>query len=250
MRLLGLDFETTGLDTGSERIIEIGAALWDSDTNTPLVSIGHYLYDQGIQDRLDQPDVADMIQRVSKLTPAIVKEFGMLPAATLAWLEGFCVSHGVNYVVAHNGTNFDKPLLMAELTRHGVEAPFLRSAPWIDTRTDIPFPVEPDSRRLKHLALDCGFMNSFPHRAIFDVLTMMKVLSHYDLDKVIEYSKIPFITVRAMVGYEDRQLAKDRRYAWEKIGEKTYAKSWVKLIKENKFEEEKAQAPFPVVKIG
>jgi len=30
----------------------------------------------------------------------------------------------------------------------------------------------------------------FPHRAIFDVMTMLKVLDHYDIDKVMEMAKV------------------------------------------------------------
>jgi hypothetical protein len=84
---------------------------------------------------------------------------------------------------------------------------------------------------------------------VFDVLTMCRVLSNYDFNQVVEYSKIPFITVRAMVEYADRQLAKDQRYTWEKLGDRTFQKSWVKRIKENKFEDEKKICKFPVVRI-
>jgi DNA polymerase III subunit epsilon len=205
--------------------------------------VGVFLYDEGY------PPLSEEVIRVTGITDDMLKEFGTSPKANLLWLEDFCRKHKIDYLCGHNSENFDKPLLLAELARHGVDAPTLKALPWIDTRTDIPFPTEPDSRRLKHLAGDHGFVNPFSHRAVFDVLTMLKVLSHYDINAVLEYQKIPFVTVRAMVSYDDRQLAKDQRFSWEKLGEKTYPKCWVKRIKANKLEEEKKSCKFQIVPI-
>lgn len=241
MRLLGLDFETTGLDTAQARIIEMGACLWEVETKRPLVTVGVFLHGP------DYPSLPEDIVRITGITDEILGEFGTDAKHNLQWLESFCQKHGVDYIVAHNGENFDKPLLLAELTRHGLEAPTLRTLPWIDTRADIPFPTEPDSRRLKHMAADHGFLNPFAHRAVFDVLTMLRVLSHYDLAAVLAYQATPFVTVRAIVDYNDRQLAKDRRYSWEKIGDKTYPRCWVRRIKQDQVEKEKATCPFKVV---
>jgi DNA polymerase III subunit epsilon len=243
MRVLGLDFETTGLDTSKDRITEAGIVLWEVETKRPLTALGIFYYDE------TYPKLSDEITRLTGITDAMLKEFGTAPAANLEWLEGYCQKHAVEHIIAHNGENFDKPLLQAELKRHHIHAPFLSQLPWIDTKTDLPFATEPASRRLNHLALDAGFINPFAHRAVFDVLTMCRVLSNYDFNQVVEYSKIPFITVRAMVEYADRQLAKDQRYTWEKLGDRTFQKSWVKRIKENKFEDEKKICKFPVVRI-
>lgn len=243
MRILGLDLETTGFDTANDRITEVGAVLWETDTKKPLVLINDYLYDASYA------PLSDEVVRVTGITDEVLKEFGTAPGPGLERLDKFCAYAKVEYIVAHNGENFDKPLLMSELVRNGLEAPVLRSLPWIDTRNDIPFGQEPDSRKLKHLAGDHGFLNPFAHRALFDVLTMLKVLSQYDIEKVIEYSKIPFITVRAVVSYDDRQLAKDRRFSWEKLGTETYPKWWVKKIKMDQLEKEAKDCPFQIVEI-
>lgn len=232
LRLLGIDFETTGLDHQKERITEAGIVLWDVALKRPLTTVGVFYHDDAY------PPLSPEIQRLTGLTDEILKEFGTAPKANLEWLERYVSAHKVDYIVAHNGENFDKPFLFAELARHGVAGTCLRSLPWIDTRTDIPFPTEPDSRRLRHLALDCGFINPFEHRAVFDVLTMMKVLSHYNLDEVLAYQKIPFVTARAVVSFQDKELAKAQRYSWEKVGDKTFPKCWVKRVKEDKFQAE------------
>lgn len=246
MRLLGLDFETTGLDTSKDRITEMGVVLWDGLSKQPLTLAGVFFRDD------TYPKQTDEIIGFTGITDGILAEFGSDPSQNLWWLNAFCAKHKVEYIVAHNGENFDRPLLYAELTRHGVDAAPLRALPWIDTRTDIPFPSEPDSRKLKHLALDCGFINPFAHRAVFDVITMLKVLSHYELADVLEYQRIPFCTVRALVSYDEREKAKTQRYSWERIGEKLYPKVWVKRIKENQLNKEVEtckKAGFSIVRI-
>lgn len=232
MRLLGLDFETTGLDTSKDRITEMGFALWDVPTKRPLATVGVFLYDKSY------PKLSSDIIRLTGITDQILEEFGTDPASNLRVLEGFCAKHKVEYLVAHNGENFDRPLLYSELTRNAVEAPVLRALPWIDTKTDIPFAVEPDSRRLNHLALDAGFINPFAHRAVFDVLTMLRILSNYPLEGVLEYQRIPFVVLRAVVGYAQRDLAKKHRFAWQAIGEKQYPGYWVKRVKQNQMDAE------------
>lgn len=243
MKLFGLDFESTGLDTSTARVTEIGYALWE---NGPMLTGNAFLLDDGIRKELENPETLAMIKKVCGLTPEILEEYGLDAKGCFERLETIVSKYQPDFIVAHNGENYDKPLLYAELDRHGIAAPVLRSLPWLDTRYDIPFSVQPDSLRLNHLALDAGFINPFPHRALFDVLTMLKVLSNYDIQEVINFSRVPWVVVRALVSYDQRQLAKDARYSWEQIGNDKYPKCWVKKIKENKVEEEKANGKFQV----
>lgn len=237
MRVLGLDFETTGFDTANDRITEIGFVIWETDTGTPLRLMNELVFEPSMLERFT-PETVAMMKRVCGLTPEMLKEFGVAPQHALTYLDEECAEHGVEYIVAHNGANYDRPLLVTELDRHKLDSPTLRSIPWIDTRTDLPFDEEPDSRKLKHLAGDHGFLNPFAHRAVFDVLTMLRVLGNYDIAKVIEYAKQPSVVMRAMVGYDERDKAKAQRYSWEKLGDKSFTKCWVKLVKEGQKEKE------------
>lgn len=246
MRLLGLDLETTGLDTANDRITELGVVLWEVETNRPLVTLGMFLNDSSY------PKLTPEITKLTGITDAMLAEFGTEPKANFHWLDGFCKKHEVKYIVAHSAENFDRPFLMSELTRANLPSSGLRDLPWIDTRTDIPFASEPDSRKLKHLALDCGFINPFAHRAVFDVLTMLRILSNYDINAVLEYQRIPFVTCRAVVGFNDKEKAKAQRFSWEKAGEKTWPKLWVKRVKLNMLEDEIAKgklAGFDVIRL-
>lgn len=244
MILLGVDCETTGLNTGTDRITELGLVVWCTERNVPMVLESFLINDPSM------PELSEEITKLTGLTNDILKKFGRPPGQVFDTLVAAIKQYDVKYLVAHNAENFDKPILISELSRHGHDPAPLANTPWIDTRTDLIFEKEPDSRRLKHLALDYGFINPFAHRAVFDVLTMMRVLSYQDIGKVIDYQKVPFVTVRALVSYDDRDLAKAQRYSWEKIGDKTYPKMWVKRIKLDKFEAEQAACKgFKIVRL-
>jgi DNA polymerase-3 subunit epsilon len=235
MLLLGLDLETTGLDVLNDRITEVGAVLWDTDTNNPLICYGTLVRPSK---ELDQATV-DMMQRVCGLTPALLNEYGVMPDTAIENIND--IARKAHFVVAHNGTVFDKPLLAAEIKRHQCTVEVL-NMDWIDTRIDLPFANPPESMRLKHLACDMGFVNPFAHRALFDVMTMLKVISQFDINEVVALSKQPVKVIRAVVSYDDREKAKALRYSWEKIGDKAYPKCWVKAVKENRVKTEIEQA--------
>lgn len=253
MRVAGIDFETTGLSFENDRVTEIGLVLWDIEAKRPLTTVGVFLWDEGIKARM-VPEVTEMMARISGITPAMLEEFGTDAKKNFAWLEGYCQTHHVEYLVAHNGRGFDRPMLLAELDRHGLEAPTLRSLPLVDTKEDLPFASEPDSRKLKHLALDSGFINHFPHRAVFDVCTMLKVMSHYDFEKVLAHRARPSIVVRAVVpsprqdNGKGKDFAKSKGYRWQEWNYVQYPLQWVRGIKEDELEAEKEKmAPYQVV---
>lgn len=239
MRLLGIDFETTGLDTANDRIVEMGAVLWDTDTKKPLKVYNEFLFIPGIE-------ISPEAQKVNGISNEMLKEFGQSPEVVFMELEHIVLANRVEYLVAHNAENFDKAILMSELDRFGLITARLRSTPWIDTRQDIPYEIEPTSRKLNHLAADMGFVNPFQHRAVFDVLTMLRVLSQYDIEQVLEYQRTPFVTLQALVSYDERQLAKDARFSWQNIGTKVYKNCWVKRVKKNlvDIERERLKAKF------
>lgn len=242
MRLLGLDLETTGLDVEADRITEIGIVLWDTETKSAIFAGGYYLYDK------TYPKVPPEVVKITGITDDILKEFGQDPKAVLKWIDEQTDRWKVDYVVAHNGQAFDRPFLGWELSRNDVPGATLKTIPWIDTRYDIPWKKHMNSLKLGHIALEHGFMNPFgAHRAMMDVFTMLKVLAQYDIAKVVEYSKVPNIVVRALVDYPDRQKAKDKKFSWEQLSNyQKYPKYWVKMIKADQLETLKQQCDFSI----
>lgn len=246
MRLLTYDLETTGFDTAKDRITELGAVLWDWDRKKPLLFFSKFLYES------DYPPLSDEVKRVTGIEDLDLVEFGEHPAKILNMFEAFVDAGKPDFIVGHNIINFDDPMLYSNLVRSKVEAPLIRAKARIDTRCDLPHETPPDSMKLKHLLGDHGIINHCAHRAIGDAWNTGLLLARYDIEKVITYSKIPTITVRAVVSFADKDKAKARRYSWEKLGEEVYPKCWVKKIKMNELEketEEAKKAGFQVVQL-
>lgn len=216
--VLGVDFETTGLDFERDRIIEVGAVLWDCRSGVPVQMLSEMiLHEEG-------PEVSSEIERITGITQVMLLEHGTLPLLAMCELKG--LMHHAEAVVAHNGTGFDRPMLEAEIGRERsgpIEWPDL---PWIDTCVDIEFPAHMATRKLTHLAAEHGFVNPFSHRALFDVLTMLAVAQHYDWTSMLASAQQPSVTLRALVGYEERQKAKDAGFRWD-----TPTKSWCRVVK-------------------
>lgn len=152
-------------------------------------------------------------------------------------------------LVGHNSLGFDQPLLLAESARHGVEP---SSLPWIDTSVDVPYPEKIKTRKLVHLAAEHNFINTLAHRALSDVLTMLKILSHYDAATVLATSLIPNVKLQAITkkpwedpapeGRKEIDKAKARGFRYDGSN-----KTWVKNVKQNRVAEEMAHGEFAVV---
>ena len=138
-----------------------------------------------------------------------------------------------DYVVAHNGRHFDKQFW----DKWKIDIGIFGERPWLDTIEDIQYPERIKTRNLLHLAAEHGFMppQHLRHRAIFDVMTMMELLSHYRLEDVIELSKVPWIFVASNVDFNHNALAKDRQYRWhdERNDGPPAGKFWWKKLREN-----------------
>jgi len=243
-RFIGVDVETTGLDFKESRITEIGFVVMELGSHKPLDCQTYFVYEQ---------DVKKVPEEITKLTGITLDHLvyhGVTPEHAARTVRHACQTFNVDYLVAHNAA-FDLTMLKEFSDRNGVRV-LDSPLPVIDTATDLPEELYAEARThtLSYLAAHMGFINPFPHAALFDVMTMMKVLFAHDVEKVVERSKIPWVVVAAGVKYDDRQLAKDRRYRWEEIDGVKYAKRWVKKVKQDRVEIEQQEAPFPVAVIN
>lgn len=244
MKLLGIDFETTSADIKTARILEMGLVVYDTDKKAPIFLSSTYLRDN------TYPKLEEKIIELTGITQDMLDVYSFLPEPSFMWLLELISKSNIDYIIGHNIRRFDLPLLENEFKRFGMDYSPIAKIDTIDTMTDLPLKYAPDSRKLKYLACDHGFVPSFQHRALFDVLTTFQILENYSIEEIKEYKKVPFIVVRANVTYDDREKAKAERYSWERIGEAVFPKSWVKEIKQNKLEEEKAKCPFQVIIVG
>lgn len=226
MLVLGLDFETTftdPVDPNKCRIIEAGAVLWDTNTRMPL-----RLLNQVTPWRFGPFD--PRVTELTGLTDETLEAHGRPLEVILGNLVG--LMQLAEHIVAHNGNMFDKPLFFAEMRRANLEVPTdIQSKLWLDTSVDVPYPAKIETRKLDFLAPSHGFLNPFAHRAIFDVLSMLKVLSHYDIHDVVRRATAPKAKLRAITqppwtdGGVSNKIAKERGFRYE-----ADTKTWVKTV--------------------
>lgn len=226
MRILGLDFETTGLDTQNDRVIEIGAVLWDWEAQKPLKIMSELV-------KTDR-EISQEITDITGITAADVEEFGIPAREALDDLNDLI--RGSAFVMAHNGNDFDLPLYKAWVVRSEALLP---EVSWIDSKVDIVYPKRFDSRRLIHLGAEHGFVSAFQHRAVFDVLTMLRIASQYDIEAIIKRAAEPTLYVEALVSFERKDEAKERGYKW--FGPR---KIWWKAFKASDLVVERAECGF------
>ena len=225
MKILGIDFETEGLLPEKHKITEVGMCLYDTDAKAP-VRISGFLVKGAL--------VTAEISRITGITQSMLDTYGYEPTIALKAISSF--ANQADYFLAHNAV-FDKSFLAA------LDSNLANSKPWVDSRTDMPPEAyaKGKSASLKYLCADHGFLYE-AHRAVSDVLAMLRLVAMYDLDTIIKRSQIPNVEVRASVSYDDRLLAKGRGYYW-----RPELKQWRKPMKLDEVQAEKDSAGFPVI---
>lgn len=236
MIVVGVDIETTGLDVEKDEITEIGAVLWDTEAKKPLG-----LFNEFCRGAIGK--VSEEITELTGITSDILTAWGKGTADALLAFSRF--AEGANALVAHNGSLFDRPFIHNSMKRYGL-VPADLGFDWIDTSLDIPYPSKIQTRKLVHLAAEHGFVNPFAHRAVFDVLTMLTVLSQYDFDEVFRLSREPSVLLVAHTtepwkdGGKSNDEARARGFRWDAA-----KKQWSKLVKQSQAENAK-KYPFAV----
>ena len=210
--ILGLDLETTGLDFTKDRPIEVGLALW-STTQKKFLEASDFLVQSDVP-------VSAEITKLTGITQAAVNKFGYDSKDALETVID--MMNQAQAVLGQNVVRFDKRMLEAWAARHGATIP---EKLWIDTRTDLP---GVESKHLGYMAADHGFLNLFPHSALTDVLTCIKIFSMYDAETVLARAQEPTVILKAHVSYETNELAKKRKYAWNPAN-----KLWWKIVKQS-----------------
>jgi DNA polymerase III subunit epsilon len=225
---LGYDIETTGLNVETDRVTEVGFVLWDAYKKKTI-----YAGSKLVSNRI----ISKEIEQLTGIDQHMIDKFGENEVSVFNLVQDYM--NQADYIISHNGNLYDKPLTFNEFKRNSIEPP---NKPWIDTTTDVPFDPKITTRSLKYLASEKEFVNPFPHRALFDVLTMLKIVSYFDPDVIRDHSLAKTFLIKALVTRDNKELAKSRGYRWnpEKV-------SWYKTIKEFNYEKECLEAPFKVL---
>jgi DNA polymerase-3 subunit epsilon len=205
VRVLVLDTETTGLNHGADKIIELALLRVDVDVATGLPVGAVTVYD-GLED--PGVPISPEIVAITGITSAMVAGHRLDEARIASLLEG------IDLVIAHNAA-FDRPFCEARI-------PAFAQLPWGCSFADIDWKKEgQSSAKLEYLAFDKGWFYE-AHRAEVDCHALLAVLGQpLPNSKVTGLAKIwaasqgtSYRLQATNAPFEAKDLLKARAYRW------------------------------------
>lgn len=253
MRITFIDFETQGDDPATTNPTEVGIIECDRerlnnlpDLYTKVGELSTLIYDE------KYPAQTDEIIEITGITDEMLKKDGNDPKTVFETIS-LSIKNS-DYVLAHNA-KFDRGVYEATCTRLGLPVAQPKKG-WICTIEDIPWAKKYRCKQLAHLAFDHGvqFNKDDLHRALDDVKLLSKLVlhfSHMNFDEILAYWGMPWVFlflngVKApwQDGGVSNAFAKKLQFGWQKAPRTDapeFEKRWVKRVKENKVDEEKAK---------
>jgi DNA polymerase III alpha subunit (gram-positive type) len=221
--LFAFDLETTGLDFVKDRPIEVGAILYSTTQQKCLES-------QGFLVKTDVPISAE-ITKLTGITQTAVNKFGFDSDLGLQNVQDMMSQ--ADAIIGHNVIRFDGRMYHAWEDRESLH---ISDRLWIDTYTDLP---DTEVGKLTLMAANAGFLNLFPHSALADCQTVLKLVEKYDINKVVERAQSPTVVVQAHQARHENDLAKKAKFRWYPA-----RTMWWKFVKEIDLEEFGKTLPF------
>jgi DNA polymerase-3 subunit epsilon len=193
-----VDVETTGLNPGQDKILEVGLVEFRiGAAGVPQITAMY----SGLEDpgTLIDPEIS----RLTGLTNDTVH------GESIDW--GLVHKHWqrASVVIAHNA-EFDRDFLQRRSELKGIEKHWACSVRHIDWRGK-----HFGSLKLQYLAADHGFANPFAHRAMFDCATTFRLIAPH-ITELMERSFEPEYEILALGSpFESKDVLKQRGYRWD-----------------------------------
>lgn len=235
MLILGLDTETDHYDPLTAKVTEIGAVLFDTVTRQPVEIESHLIREVDLQ------PLSEKIIKITGITDDMIAKHGKRPIDVIK--RFLMLYEKADYVLAHNGNGFDRPLMRAFFGRYLTEGELKLLTPkhWIDSLTDVPYEEECKQRSMTYLQGYYKLVNPFQHRALTDILTTLTIVDqNFNWDEIVTISKSPTLTYIANVDYHNRDVAKEAGFKWDAAERK-----WKKSIKKYFVERDNISFSFP-----
>lgn len=221
------DVETTGLEHAKDKIIEVGALHfeWLEDISDEarvvhpprVVSMYGGLCDPG-------ETLSEEIKKLTGITDADVKG-KTLNEALLSELARSASIH-----VAHNA-DFDRQFIQKREFFAGIENPT-----WACTLKHIDWAGKGfKTSALNYLAADHGFVNPFPHRALFDCATTFRLMQPHFIELLTNHTMKMFRVYAWDSPFHTKDKLRERRYQWDPA-----ERVWKKDVLEPKVSDEVA----------
>jgi len=203
MNILVFDTETTGLDPVVDDIIELGFAVFNTETMSVVTAYGTIV----------GSEVINSAEHVNGISQAL-QNMGIWSGAGYDLFHSY-TRESCEYTLAHN-VEFDRNFI----TKHVKNL----DTKWVDSM-EFPFPKAGRSRTLSHLAVDHGIVPVGAHRALQDVFILcdlLKTLGRETLEACCADQQKPLWRVIAEVTYGNNHLAKARSFKWNPEGKEWY----------------------------
>lgn len=219
-----IDLETTGLQAGKDKIIEVGLVQFRYDKKTceilSIISREDFLQDPGIP-------LPKLITELTGLTDEMLKGQKM----DRKRIETLCKESSL--IIAHNAA-FDRGFMHKEF-------PASDECFWACSKDDIDWKANGFSCRvLQHLCNDHEFYYE-GHRAEIDCMSLLKLISKNNkknttyLKELVDAAFLKeFVLFADGAPFESKDILKNAYFRWDATN-----KVWTKKIKENNLEEMK-----------
>lgn len=220
MIIIGVDVETTGLDSNQDQVVELGAVLFDTQLNRVLASFSK-IYKTEVWSE-EAFKCHQIPQTISSIMPPIGSET----------IDPWEVISGdlATYVVAHKADH-DHPFITK------IWPSFLKK-PWICTQEGLIHKDKIDrisSMRLAHLCVDYHIPMGSWHQAVADAEACARLASKHDLDAAYQRKITPkfrLITygeylenIRDVMGEAPSVLKDGKKYLWN---QEEAPRAWMK----------------------
>ena len=187
--ILIVDTETQGFDPQKHRVLEIGAVWWSVRFRTILAAWSE------LCQAPDNP--AEHVNRI----PAAALTYGLTFEQAIEGLKSR--ASRADAIVAHRAS-FDSSFV-----------PDL-GKPWICSKFDVPWPRSAPGDGLAYVAIAHDVPIVSAHRALADCLLLARCFEAVDdVPGLLALAMRPRATFRAIVSYDDRELAKKAGFRWQ-----------------------------------
>lgn len=249
--ILGIDLEginqnllEEGVNLKKDRVIEIGAVLWDCHFNQPI---------KFLSELINEPDRLPISEEVEELTGINDNMLDMwghpkdqIPEVLEKLVE---LVNKADALMAHNGAMYDKPMLLAMYERFKIPFP---DKLWIDSAQHIEFPKMIPGKSMPILEHAHGFINPFPHRAVTDVMAMFKIASNYSFQRMFQLANSPIVQLVAILdapNWKDYKEVEEFNRVKHKVSKARFRwqpdiKKWIKDVPKILVDEGKCEYEF------
>ncbi|TGL04052.1 3'-5' exonuclease [Leptospira bouyouniensis] len=216
---LSIDIETSGLDILQSSIIEIGVVQWDFIGNKPL-----NMFSKLVRHGKNEQNFSSEIEKITGIANSDLNHFGYNLAEVL-----FEVKELIKYsdfLCGHNAILFDREILYRLFLN---QINYRLECHWIDTMFDLETNDEFGSRKLRDLIKIFDIPSFLDHRAFFDALSVILLISKTGFEQCYKNSLSNLIRISIELEYENREQAKRKGFFWNKN-----LKCWEKIIRSHK----------------